>query len=232
MFPEVRVSRFGLYTNIIPSRSRTRKCYNYLMRKQVVVIHGYMGHPQSNWFPWLKAELEKQNIEVVVPHMPDPAWPTMETWVQTVQNIVGTLDNQTILVGHSLGGTTLLRYLEIIEKPQRAAGTVLVASPILPPKALHLRGVKRSFFATAFDFTKIRQAAGEVCAIYSEDDPIVSIASGHILRDSLVDTYVEIPDGGHLNRKSGYTTFPLVLEKIMQVYQSRQTTSPSTDAPL
>ena len=115
------------------------------MQKRVVIIHGYMSHPQSNWFPWLKAELEKQNIEVVVPNMPDPAWPTMETWVQTVRNIVGTLDNQTILVGHSLGGTTLLRYLEIIEKPQRAAGTVLVASPILPPKALHLRGVKRSF---------------------------------------------------------------------------------------
>jgi predicted alpha/beta hydrolase family esterase len=30
--------------------------------KRVIIIHGWEASPESNWFPWLKNELEKKGI--------------------------------------------------------------------------------------------------------------------------------------------------------------------------
>lgn len=37
------------------------------MVKRVVIAHGWDGHPNEIWFPWLKAELEKREFEVIIP---------------------------------------------------------------------------------------------------------------------------------------------------------------------
>ncbi|MBU4141279.1 hypothetical protein KKE99_00155, partial [Patescibacteria group bacterium] len=29
-------------------------------QKRIFIIHGWEGAPESNWFPWLKKQLEKQ----------------------------------------------------------------------------------------------------------------------------------------------------------------------------
>ncbi|MDO8240814.1 MAG: hypothetical protein Q7T51_02465 [Candidatus Moranbacteria bacterium] len=39
------------------------------MKKKVFIIHGWEGKPDSNWFPWMKTELEKENVQVHVSSM-------------------------------------------------------------------------------------------------------------------------------------------------------------------
>lgn len=46
--------------------------------KKAYIIHGWEGRPDSNWFPWLKTELESQGFAVEVPQMPNAAHPKME----------------------------------------------------------------------------------------------------------------------------------------------------------
>ena len=38
----------------------------------VFIFHGTEGHPQENWFPWLKEKLEANGCKVFVPQFPSP----------------------------------------------------------------------------------------------------------------------------------------------------------------
>ncbi|MDP3875283.1 MAG: alpha/beta hydrolase, partial [bacterium] len=66
--------------------------------KRVFIVHGWDGHPEEGWFPWLKEELEKKGFEVSVPVMPNPAEPKIETWIPFLSQLVGTPDVNTFFV--------------------------------------------------------------------------------------------------------------------------------------
>src|SRR3990167_6703628 len=78
----------------------------------VIVIHGYQGHPDTGWKLWLKQELEKLSVQTFLPPMPTPNTPKEDEWVATIAEQVKNASEPIILVGHSLGGSALLRYLE------------------------------------------------------------------------------------------------------------------------
>ncbi|MBI5073039.1 hypothetical protein HZA99_04435 [Candidatus Woesearchaeota archaeon] len=40
--------------------------------KYAIIVHGTDGHPQENWFPWLKEKLKLYGYEVFVPQFPTP----------------------------------------------------------------------------------------------------------------------------------------------------------------
>ena len=187
------------------------------MSKRVIIVHGFGGYPEKNWFPWLKAELEKQGITTIVPAMPNSAKPELKPWLATLKEAVGDLDDSTALVGHSIGGTTVMRFLESTNSGQHARGVVLVAAAAQPLPVEELK-VLDHFFEQPFGFAKIKDGANRVIAIYSTNDHRVPIISGHIVKKELADDYIEIPEGGHLNERSGYNQFPLVLEKILRLY--------------
>ena len=73
------------------------------------LIHGWEGYPENCWFPWLKKQLEEKNYKVEVPEMPDTDHPKIESWVNKLKEIV-IPDEETILIGHSIGCQAILRY--------------------------------------------------------------------------------------------------------------------------
>ena len=66
---------------------------------------------------------------VPYPEMPDEDSPSYEAWRGQIAKHLAALDGEVFLVGHSLGGSILLKYLseEEVEKP--VAGIFLVAAP-------------------------------------------------------------------------------------------------------
>lgn len=90
------------------------------------IIHGWDDSPAGSWFPWLKKELEKRSVDVHVPIMPDPHHPQIETWVATLAEAVGQPDEQTYLIGHSVGCQTIIRYLSGLANGEKIGGAVLV----------------------------------------------------------------------------------------------------------
>ena len=81
------------------------------MAKRVFIIHGWGGRPNSNWFPWLKAELTKLGYEVFVPTMPNSSNPMVKEWISCMNETIGAPTKSDYLVGHSLGVIAILRYL-------------------------------------------------------------------------------------------------------------------------
>src|SRR5437773_69691 len=96
--------------------------------KRVFIIHGWEGFPEEGWFPWLKKELEVQGFEVQVPVMPNTDEPKIGEWIPFLEKLVGTPDEDTYLVGHSIGGQTVLRYLSGLNKNLKIGGAIFVAS--------------------------------------------------------------------------------------------------------
>ena len=50
-----------------------------------LIVHGTYGHPQENWIPWLRKELELLNYEVIAPHFPTPENQSLDTWITVFQ---------------------------------------------------------------------------------------------------------------------------------------------------
>ena len=80
----------------------------------------------------LAASLQKSlgdEYEVRYPQMPGESDPEMQAWKVQIAKELAALDGPVVLVGHSLGGSTLLSYLseDTVEKP--IAGLFLLAAP-------------------------------------------------------------------------------------------------------
>jgi predicted alpha/beta hydrolase family esterase len=179
-------------------------------KARVIIIHGWEGSPQRNWFPWLKTELEKASCEVLAPLMPNADHPKLSEWLEFLKQTIGEADERTYFVGHSLGVMAILRYLEAQDDGKTVGGAVLVAGF---SEAIGY-GELKSFFEVPLDYEKVKQAAKRFSAINSDNDPYVSLKSGEILRDRLGAELTIIKNGGHLNTDAGCFELPAVLEKL------------------
>ncbi len=182
-------------------------------KKRVFIIHGWEGTPQSNWFPWLKSELEKQGFKAEVPAMPNTNHPISSEWLAYLQKFIGKADKNTYFVGHSLGAIAILKFLETLPLKQKIGGVVLVAGF---PESIGINEAE-SFFVVPLDYKKVKNTAEKFIAINSDNDPYVPLRNGEILRDKLGAELVVVPKGSHLNEGAGFTELPIVLEKILKM---------------
>jgi len=183
------------------------------MPKRVYIIHGWEATPEANWFSWLKSELENRGFKVTVPAMPDTEQPILEKWLKYLEKLVGEVDLNTYLVGHSLGVITILRFLETLPTSQKVGGAVLVAgfSETIGFDEL------ASFFTAPLDYDKVKNSVNKIVAINSDNDQYVSLRNGEIIRDKLGAELIVVHQGGHLNLDNGYAEMPVALEALLKI---------------
>ena len=80
-----------------------------MTHNHIVIVHGAYGSPEEAWFPWLASKLRELGFKVSVPKMPTPEGQTLENWLKVFDEQVKDLDEETVLVGHSIGATFILR---------------------------------------------------------------------------------------------------------------------------
>jgi len=95
--------------------------------RRVVIAHGYTAHPLKHWFPWLRRQLEAQGVELTIPQLPKTEAPVCDEWVKAVSDALGTPDEKTVLIGHSLGCVTALHALNRLTPQWQLGGLILVA---------------------------------------------------------------------------------------------------------
>ncbi|MDO8443884.1 MAG: alpha/beta hydrolase [bacterium] len=187
--------------------------------KTFFIFHGTGGYPEENWFPWLKEQLEKENCEVIVPQFPTPENQTPESWFKVLDQYRDKLDANTILIGHSLGGSFLLRILESLGSPVKAA--FLVATPIGIPPIVNWSGDK-PFTGHPFDWAKIKKNSKHFAVYHSDNDPYVGFENGRQLAKNLGVELTFIPNSGHFNAKAGFLKFDDLLKQIELITISRE----------
>lgn len=180
--------------------------------KKILIFHGTGGNPQGNWFPWLKGELEKKDCQVFIPQFPDPReGHNLADWLEVLKQYKQHINEDTILIGHSLGGLFLLRVLERLDHQVEAAYLVSASVGIRPIK---FYDSDEKFSGFDFDWSKIKRGAKHFTVYHSDNDPYVSLENGEELAKQLGVDLTFIPNAGHINAESGYIKFEKLLQDI------------------
>lgn len=102
------------------------------MSTTVVVIHSAGPQADGQGSSRLVAHLRRALTgaqAVRSPALPSPERPTYRAWRAAIDDVLSETDGPLLLVGHSLGGSVLLKYLTDAPSPRPIRGLFLVAAP-------------------------------------------------------------------------------------------------------
>ena len=184
---------------------------------KVFIIHGFEGHPNGGWRPWLTQELEKQNIYSASLVMKSPDKPKAVEWIKEIDyNVKKFPKDNIILIGYSLGVPTILKYLQS-KNPKNIKGCILVSGPYKDDRKGKVAEVLNSFFVGKYDWKNILKFGKKFYVIHGTDDKMVDISHAEFLKDQLNGELITVKNGGHLNGSSGFYTLPEALESINKI---------------
>jgi predicted alpha/beta hydrolase family esterase len=181
--------------------------------KTVLIIHGIGGHAGIHWQQWLGNELAAQGYKVLMPDLPKPDHPDRKTWLEEVKKTLDGVDlNELILVGHSLGVTTAL---DFIEQASSQVDRLLSVAGFAKDYGADLN----SYFLKEkpIDFKRVKDRLRWAVVVYGDDDPYVPQDALKYIADQLNVTPIIVPNGGHLNTEVGFTKFPQLIDIIERV---------------
>ncbi|MFA6553297.1 MAG: class I tRNA ligase family protein [Patescibacteria group bacterium] len=190
-------------------------------KKTCLIVHGIGGHDQENWFPWLKKELVKNCWEALVPSMPETDHPSLGLWNDFLKKKSIQINEQSVLVGHSLGAPAVLNYLQLTGTK---VDTVILVAPTNPLQ--HWESLKKDFAQADWDavkkmsdeknfnWKKIQRLAKRFIIIHSDNDPFVPVESISFYKERLPSAEVYLFSGKkHFSKSNGdMTSFPEILK--------------------
>lgn len=176
--------------------------------KKIVIIHGNGGcNSASFWIPWLKTELEKKNLTVLAPTMPDNIMAKSSVWLAYMQNTLE-CNEETIIVGHSSGAVAAMRYAE----NHKLLGTVLV-SPCYTDLDNELERMA-GYYDTPWNWDTIKKNQQWIIQFASTDDPFIPIQESRHIHEKLNSEYLEFTDQGHFGSKEVPQLLSAILKKL------------------
>lgn len=103
------------------------------MKKQILFVHsaGPQGERQGSGglVRYMEKELGEE-FELRHPAMPAPESPVYEDWKREIKEGFTNLSKGSILIGHSLGGSALLKFLSEEKLELSFSALILIASPV------------------------------------------------------------------------------------------------------
>ncbi len=198
------------------------------MKKQIVVIHGgdsfdtyeeYMENLRveeinlEDFFRkgWKKnlAERLGDDFVVIAPRMPNEANAKYLEWKIWFDKIAPFIEDGVILIGHSLGGIFLAKYLSENTFPKKIRATMIVASPYT-----EISDRCMADFILPESLKQFEKQGGDIFLYYSEDDEVVPFKSLKGYEKDLpeADTCI-FKDRGHF----GQEEFPEIVAQIKKL---------------
>ncbi|MEM4255162.1 MAG: alpha/beta hydrolase [Candidatus Norongarragalinales archaeon] len=183
--------------------------------KNAFLVHSTGGSPFETFYPWLSRELKKLGYAVQCPQFPTPEGQTLGNWMRVAKPYLKGFNEETILVGRSIGGPFVLRLLEASPVKINAAFIVagFCSGPILP----QFQPVVQSFIDKPFDWKKIRANAKSFFVYHSDNDPYLPLEMGEKVAKNLGIELTLVPGAGHFGLTAGFTEFPLLLDDVKSV---------------
>ena len=171
---------------------------------RAILIHGNGGSTAGDiWLPWLERELTALGLDVTNETFPDNVRARASIWLPHLETLGA--DDHTILIGHSSGALAAMRYAET----HRLAGSILVGvcHTDLGDRLESASG----FYATPWQWQRIREHQKWIAIFSSSDDPHIPIAEPRFVAAQLRCSYFEFTDRGHFVDQR---QFPEIVEVV------------------
>ncbi len=164
------------------------------MSKRILIIHGWESNSREHWFLEEKERLERLGYEVTVPNMPNTLHPKKDEWIQVIKDF--NPDKDSMLIGCSLGGPAILRYLE--ESTSKVGKCIFIATPIkkLGPDYKEIE----NFLEGDFNWEKIKESSEKLVVFNQTEDPAVSLQHGKDLAGHISAELVVVEGNDHFDK--------------------------------
>jgi len=134
-----------------------------------LLLHGWEGSPNRNFFPWLKSQLEAKGFEVQTPALPHPKDPVVAEQVEYILNNCK-IDSNTVIVGHSFGGVVAMK---LVEKLRSSIRSLVLAASFVENRFKDGSTFDEYAHDWKFDFNKIKKNSGQISYLCDVSDSVV-----------------------------------------------------------
>ncbi len=166
--------------------------------KRVFIIHGWGATPENGWYIPLAKKLMADGFEVSVPAMPNTEDPQPQEWVDHLKEIVGIPTPNDYFIGHSLGPTAIMLWMEQLPAQAKIGGALFVGGGFTyKPENMPEDLSKDPWYHRFPDFKTIKTHGDHFIALYSDDDPIAVIADKDIFAKELGASIIMEHNQGH-----------------------------------
>lgn len=202
------------------------------MKKQILIIHGgdafdtygdYLkflknwqidfedfNKQRTDWKDNLSKVLGK-GFEIIAPKMPNKLNAKYLEWKIWFEKFIPYLKKEVILIGHSMGGIFLAKYLSENNFPKKILGLFLVSAPYDEKDSQESLGD----FVLPKSLEKMNKQIQKIFIYQSKDDPVVSFADMGKYLAKLKKAIVRVLKGrGHINQ----SRFPEIIRDIKSLY--------------
>lgn len=181
------------------------------MSKPILFIHGAGNQRKPLGSGKLVASLRQQlggDYHILAPDMPDPDNPRHLAWRDQIEQELGGLGADVLLIGHSVGGSTLLKYLAEGTYRRSIAGLFLVAVPYWGKRDWELE------YSLPDDFASHLPPISQIFLYHSRSDEDVPFSSLRRYQEKLPQATVRVLDGKEHSFTEG---LPLLAQDIRRL---------------
>ncbi len=186
--------------------------------KRVFIVHGWEGSPEEPLFKWLAKQLKEKDFEVHSLNMPDPAHPQIDVWVAHLQKSVGTVDDKTYFIAHSIGCQTVLRYFSLLTPENKIGGVILIAPwsklKNLTPKE---KQIVKPWLEIPIPWQRAADQTSNFVAIFSDDDPYVPLSEKETFKKNLGAKIIIESKKSHFTEQDGITELASALVELLEM---------------
>ncbi len=189
------------------------------MKQQVIVVHGgtafetyddFLRHLKSDEIDldWLRSKIGwKRNLQndlgnnydVILAEMPNKQNAKYLEWAVYFNKLIPLLDGEIILVGHSLGGIFLTKFLSENLMDKKIRALILVAAPFDDVNSEE----SLADFKLDADFTKLKNQCQKIFVVQSEDDNVVPYSEAEQYQKVLPEAEIlSFKDRGHFGQEN------------------------------
>ena len=179
------------------------------LKKRKVTIDDFK--PRKNWKDTLVKELGDK-FEIFTPKMPNKEDAKYVAWKVWFEKLLPFLNDDVTLIGNSLGGLFLVKYLSESIFPRKIKSLILIATPYNGKENKHNLNTDFSFND---DFKKITDQVDKIFLFHSTDDKVVPFADFETYKENIPKaTATVFDDKGHFNIED----FPELIKIIETLY--------------